>query len=77
MHIYDVIAANFADVLSELLNIDSLGGALHHDHDDVFDNRDRGEDDNDGEQIRANGVSVPQAREEVNQNGSYNNADAH
>ena len=77
MHINDVIATNFADVLSELLDVDSLWGAFHHDHDDVFDNRNRGKDHNDGEQIRANRVSVPHAREEVNQNGSYYNADAH
>ena len=77
MHIYDVIATNFKDVLSELLDVDRFGCALHHDHDDVFDNRNRGKDHNDGEQIRANRVSVPHAREEVNQNGSYNYADAH
>lgn len=73
----DVAAACRLDVVLELLDVDVARGALHHDFDDVFDDRDRGEEDNEGEEVRAKGVSHPHVGEEVDDSGSNNDTDTH
>ena len=77
VHIDHIVAALVVDVLFQLLHIDVAGGALHHDHDDVLDNGDRREEDNEGEEVGADGVRVPHRREEVDYDGCDDHTDAH
>ena len=77
VHIDHIVAALVVDVLFQLLHIDVAGGALHHDHDDVLDDGDRREEDNEREEVGADGVRVPHRREEVDYDGCDDHTDAH
>mmetsp|Transcript_24399 Transcript_24399/g.32661 ORF Transcript_24399/g.32661 Transcript_24399/m.32661 type:complete len:316 (+) Transcript_24399:248-1195(+) len=73
----DVVAARLVNVLAHLLDVDGLGGALHHDDDNVLDNWDSRAEDDDREEVRAEGVRVPECREEVDDRGSDDHTHAH
>ena len=59
MHIDNVVATFGVDVLAKLLNVDALGRSLHHNRDNVLDNRQSCPDDDEREEVCAEGVSVP------------------
>ena len=77
VHVLDVVAADFANVFSELLDVDGLRSALHHDDYNVLDNGDGRDHDNDREKVGAEGVEEPPGGEEVNDDGSDDDSDAH
>ena len=71
---------SFADVLDiglELVNVDFLGSALHHDFDDAPDNGHGCAENDDREQVGAKRVCDPHAGEEVNDGGSDDDTDTH
>jgi len=73
----NVVSTYLSDVLTQLLDVDGFGGSLHHDNYNVPENGDGREGDNDGEEVRAEGVHVPEAWEEIYRHGSYNDTHAH
>ena len=77
MHIDDIGATFVVDVIAKLLNIDVSGRAFHHNSDDVLNDWHRCPDNDEWEEICAEGISVPSWREEVNYCCGNNNANAH
>lgn len=73
----NVVSTYLSNVLTQLLNVDGFGGALHHDNYNALENRDGREEDNEGEEVRAEWVRVPETWEEIYHDGSYNNAHTH
>ena len=56
----DYILATFSvDIVSQLININTLWCTLHHDNDDVLDDREGGEKDDDREEVGAERICIP------------------
>ena len=64
-------------VLSQLLNIDVFRSSFHHHCDNIFDNGHRGNQYDNGEEVRAKRVSVPQVGEKVDDSCGYYDTNAH
>ena len=77
MYIDDIGSAFAVDVCAELFDIDVLWCTLHHYNNDTFDDRQRCEEYNKGEQVCAKRVSHPHRGEEINNSGSNNDTNAH
>ena len=77
VHVDDVFAASLVDVYAQLFQVEGAGGTLHHHVDATLDDRDRCEDDDDREEVRADGVHPPESVIEVNNRGSDDDTNAH
>jgi len=69
--VYFLDLVDGVEVLEELVCFDGFGSGFHDDLDALFEHGDGGEDDDDGEDVGADGVNqVSLAPEEVDQEGS-------
>ena len=77
VHIEHIVTALSINVLPQLLDVDRAWSTLHHHNNDVLDDWNRREEDNEGEEVGADGVCVPHRREEVDDDGRDDHTNAH
>lgn len=77
MNVNDVAATSLVNCLSQLFNLELARGALHQDFDARLNDRNRGHNDNDREQVGADRVGPPEVFVKVDAAGCNDNSNAH
>jgi len=77
MNVNNVAATSLVNCRSQLFNLELAGSALHEDFDARLNDRNRGHNDNDREQVGADGVGPPEVFVKVDAAGCNDNSNAH
>jgi len=78
VHVNDIgSVGELSEVVLELIDVNALGCALHHDGDEILDDRDGCDHDDDGEEVSAEWVCHPEAWVEVDACGGNDDPDRH